>query len=246
MSYVGQMLLQGTRLLHHDPYLGRLTARTLRLALEATSIAVAVGLPCAVVIGLGRARATRWGWVLANAGLGLPPVAVGVYGLLLLRGRQAPWGGPWVESLNGVVAAQAVLALPVVVAVGAAAVGDLPPGLLDQARAYGARGGRLGWFAVREARVGVGTGVLLALGSAVAEVGAVALIGGNSEGATATLASQMVNDARATNVPALVEHGIVLLGLTLVLGLGLTAVQGRVPRVRALRPAPRRVEASRA
>jgi len=220
------MLLEGIRLLPHDPRLGELTLRTLQLAFEATALALVLGLPAACVIGIGRSRLSGAGQVVANAGLGLPPVAVGVYFFLLLEAHYAPWGGRWLESMNAMVLGQAVLALPIIVAIGAIAIRDLPNGLVDQARAFGARGWRLAWFTVREAKIGVLTAVVLAIGSAFAEVGAVTLLGGNDPDSTATLASQVINDTQGqTDIPAAVEHTIVLLGLMLALGLVFTALQ---------------------
>jgi tungstate transport system permease protein len=221
------MLLQGVRLLHHDPFLGVLTLNTLRLAFEATPIAMIIGLPLACAIGLGRSGGSRTAMILANAGLGLPPVAVGVYVFLLIPGTAtAPWGGYWLNTMNGMVLGQTILALPIVVALSAIAIRSLPEGLVEQARAFGASGWRLGLFTLREAKLGVITAVIVALGSAIGEVGAVTLIGGNSETTTATLASQMLNDVVGANgVPGAVEHGIVLLSLMLVLGAALTIAQ---------------------
>jgi len=220
------MLVEGVRLLPHDPYLGELIVRTLRLAAESTLVALILGLPLACAVGVGRSRRSGWGLMLANAGLGLPPVAVGVYFFLLLSGYGTPWGGAWLNTMNGMVLGQTVLALPIVVAIAAVAIRGLPDGLIDQARAFGASGWRLGLFALREARVGVLTAVILAFGSAIAEVGAVTLIGGNSENSTSTLASQVITDVEgAGGIPAAVEHVIVLMAMTLALGVAFTIAQ---------------------
>jgi tungstate transport system permease protein len=225
MNYVIQMVIQGVRALHHDPDLGGATLRTVQLAVESTLIAGIVGFPLACAIGLGRAHVSRWSLVVANAGLGLPPVAVGVFGYLVLAARPTPWGGTW-ASMNGMVLAQAVLALPVIVAVGAIAIRRLPDGLLDQARAYGGSGWRLGTFALREARIGAVAAVILAMGSAMSEVGAVTIIGGNAIGQTTTLASQVLNDVAGTGgQPYAVAHLIVLFGLMAALGTIFTLVQ---------------------
>ncbi len=223
------MIVQGVRLLDHDPYLGGLTRRTLQLAFESTLIAALIGLPLACAIGLGRRSGSRRGLIAANAGLGLPPVAVGVYGYLVLQGHSAPGGGLWLNSMRGMVLAQTILALPIVVALAAIAIRTLPPVLVDQARAFGAGRGRLAVFCLREAKAGVLTALILALGSAFAEVGAVTIIGGNSTNTTATLASQVINDAHADDIPRAVEHTIVLLALMLALGVALTLVQHGTP-----------------
>ena len=83
-----------------------------------------------------------------NAGLRMPPVALGLV-LWMLMWPDSRWGGGplsaasgWIYSLNAVILAQTLLVLPIVVALTAAAVQRVPGGLLDQARAFGApRGG---------------------------------------------------------------------------------------------------------
>jgi tungstate transport system permease protein len=242
MRFIAQSVLEGLRLLGHDPQLGRLTLVTVRLALESTVIALLLGLPIACWLGLSRSRASRWAMIAANAGLGLPPVAVGVYARLLLTapGLQPPWGGSWLDSLNGMVLCQAVIALPIVTALGAVALRGVPDGLLDQARAFGASGTRLAALALREARPGIATAVVVALGSAISEVGAITLIIA-SAGPNETLATQVIQDSYASNRAAEMEHVLVLLAMMAVLGCALVLARRAGARARQ-----RGVRASRA
>jgi tungstate transport system permease protein len=240
VEFVIEMIRQGIRLLHHDPYLGGLTMRTIQLAGWSTLIAAVVGFPCAMVVGLGRAHLSRWALLLANAGIGLPPVGIGVMCYLVLPTWKLPWGGQLHGTMSGMVVGQTLLALPIIVALGAIAIRRLPEGLLDQARAYGATGWRVGVFALREARVGAVTAVIVAMGSAIAEVGAVTIIGGNGTDGTATLASQILNDVNNVHngEASGVEHLIVVLGLMLALGVIFTIFQQWDSRVARRRGRP--------
>jgi tungstate transport system permease protein len=226
VSYVFEMLQQGFRLLGHDPLLHERIVATIRLALESTLVAALIGLPLGIVLGLGRSRFARGGILLANAGLGLPPVAVGVYAVLILGPYHTPWGGRWVDSLNGMVLCQAVIALPIIVAFTAAAVQEMQGGLVDQARALGASRLRLMGLASREARVGVATAIIVALFSAIGEVGAINVINLNGEGPNTTLASQMLFDFdQRYGIAGDVEHGLVLLAMAAILGCVLLLVR---------------------
>jgi tungstate transport system permease protein len=230
VRYIIEMISQGIRLLHHDVLLHSLTVRTVDLAVESTVIAAIFGLPAACAIGLGRSHVSRGALILANAGLGLPPVALGVYLALLLPGHHAPWGGAidgaWMGTMNGMVLAQTILAPPVIIALGAVAIRRLPDGLVEQARAFGASPRQLSMFTLREARVGVVAALILAMGSAISEVGAVTLIGGNDSYTSATLASKILTDASGyPGTAGAVEHSIVLLAMMLVLGLVFTLAQ---------------------
>jgi len=244
VQFLFEQIREAFRLLRYDPQLHPLIGRTLHLALESTVIALAIGLLPAYLIGSRHARWARWAHTLANAGLGLPPVAVGVLLIPMLPG-QTPWGGNWVGTMNGMIYAQTLLALPIIVALGATAIRGLPEGLIDQARACGASGWRLAALAFREARIGVLTAVIYALGAAIAEVGAVTVIGGNNLNVTTTLSSEILNDIQGhgftafygDGLPPSLEHAMVVLVLLLILASILTTVQqwGKLRRRRQRR-----------
>jgi tungstate transport system permease protein len=237
MGFFWQGIRQGFDLIvHGDPYTMHLIGVTLHVALVSTGIALALGL----LLGLGRggagarrrrprARASGapggWALALGNAGLGLPPVIVGLV-LSLLMFPAAPLGSlHLLFTLKGVIIAQTVLALPIVVALTAAAVRSLPPGLLAQARALGANTPQVWLLALREARIGVMAATIAALGSALSEVGAVVLVGGNIEGSTQTLASAALEQVNAGHYAEAMAIGMILLGLILILIAALTAIQ---------------------
>jgi tungstate transport system permease protein len=209
---------------------------TLRMALWSTLLALAVGLPLGLALGLGRFRGRRVLLALANAGMGLPPVVVGlVVALLLFRG--APLGSlDLLYTLNGVILAQTLLALPLVAALTAAAVQALPTGLLEQARAFGASRAQVAALALREARIGVLAATIAALGSAFAEVGAVVLVGGNLEGDTQTLASAVLVRVSAGEYGRAIALGVILLGIILLLASALTLAQQHERRALLGRP----------
>lgn len=199
---------------------------TLKVAFIATGCALVLGLPAGLALGLGRFPGRRALHILANASLALPPVLVGVL-VLLVALPQGPLGGLRIEfTLRGVYVAQTLLALPYVVALSAAAIQSLPPGLLDQARAFGAGRTQLALLALREARIGVIAAVIAALGSALSEVAAVIVVGGNIEGRDQTLASAIVAQlGDYDNIPDAIAIGIVLVALILVLVGALTVLQ---------------------
>lgn len=215
-------------IVHRDPYLMRVTWVTLKVAAIPTAVATAIGLPIGVALGIGRFRGRGIGLVLANAGLGLPSVIVGLVFVMLTL----PVNGPLARThslftLNGVYAVQTVLALPIVVALSSSSIRSVSPGLLDQARAFGAGRIQLAWLAIREARVGILAAIIAAVGSALSEVGAVILAGGNIEGLDQTLASaalEQINAGRFVNGLAI---GIVLLGLIALISGVLTVLQHR-------------------
>lgn len=212
---------------HGDHNLLRLTWVTLEVAGVSTAIALVIGLPIGLVLGLGRFRGRRIGRTLSNAGLGLPPVVVGLV-LALLMFPRAPLGR-WhlLFTLKGVFVAQTVLALPIVVALSSAAVQAVPGGLLAQARAFDAGTLQVWALALREARIGILAATIACVGSALSEVGAVVLVGGNIQGVDQTLASAALQEVDAGHFSQGVAIGIILLGLILFITALLTVAQQR-------------------
>jgi tungstate transport system permease protein len=233
MGYVWDQLRDAIPLIAHgDPYIMGLLWVTLRVAFVSTAAALVVGLPIGLAIGLGRFRGRRTLQILANASLALPSVVVGI-GVLLFLLPQGAFGSLRIEfTLQAVYIAQAVLALPYIVALTPAAIQGLPPGLLDQARALGAGRIQLGVFALREAKVGVIAAVIAALGATIAEVGAVVIVGGNFQGSDETLASALLEQFNYTaHSPYATAIALVLLAVILVLIGTLTVIQQRTGAV---------------
>jgi tungstate transport system permease protein len=229
MGYLWGQVRDGFSLIAHgDAFLFSLVWVTVRVMLVSTGAALVIGLPLGLGLGLGRFRGRRALQVLANASLGLPPVVVGVVVLLLIL-PQGPFGSLRIEyTIRALFVVQTILALPYIVALTAAAVQGLPPGLIAQARALGARPRARAWLALREARVGVLAAVIAAAGSTVAEAGAVIIVGGNFEGRDSTLTGSLLLRFTTTlNDPYEAAIAMLVLALVLILGGGLTIVQRR-------------------
>jgi tungstate transport system permease protein len=212
-------------IVHGNPTLLSVIWFTIQVAVIATASAAIIGLPIALAIGLGSFRGRRTLQILANASLGLPPVVAGFF-LFLLFVPQGPLGALHLNiTRRGVFVAQTVLALPYVVALSAAAIQGLAPGLLGQARVLGAGRRQLSQLALREARIGVIAAMIAALGTSLSEVGAIVIVGGNVYGYDQTLASATLYEANAAHYADAVAIAIVLIGLILLLMCSLGVLQ---------------------
>jgi tungstate transport system permease protein len=199
--------------------------RTLAVSGAALALAVALGLP--IGIALGRRRFAGRGVLVAvaNSGMGLPPVVVGL-GVALLLWRSGPLGHlRLMYTPEAMVVAQTLIALPLVVGVSLAAVGALPEDFHVQVRALGLRRLRAAWVLVREVRLGLLAAVIVALGGILSEVGAVMMVGGNLEGETRVLTTGILMYVQMGRYESALALAAVLLGLTFVLAGTLTAIQ---------------------
>jgi tungstate transport system permease protein len=212
---------------HCNPYMASELWFTVQVAIVGTALATLIGLPLAAMIGLGRFRGRVLLQWLANAGIALPPVLAGLF-LFLLFVPEGPLGSLRLDATRrSVFIAQTLLAVPYVVALGAAAIQSLPPGLLAQARALGAGPIALATLAMREARIAVIAAIIAAMGTTLAEVGAIVVVGGNIYGYDQTLASAALFDANSAHYAEAIACGIVLLGLVMILMGGAGVLQER-------------------
>lgn len=202
-----------------------ITLRTLGVCGAALVLALAIGLP--IGIALGRRRFVGRGALVSavNAGMGSPPVLVGLVVSLLLW-RSGPLGAfGWMYSIEAMVLAQLVIALPLVVGITLAAVGSLDDDWELQVRTLGLSTPWRVWLLLREIRMGLFAAVIAALGGILSEVGAVLAVGGNLEGETRVLTTAILQHTQMGDFETALGLGVVLLGLTLVLAGLLTAVQ---------------------
>lgn len=215
METLGRAIAEALRLLWAlDPALLEIVGLTLAVTLGALTVALAAGIPLGAAIGLAPRLPLRGLIVpVIYTGMGLPPVAVGLFTYLLLS-NQGPLGGfGWLFTAQGMVVAQTIIAFPLVVGLTMAAVQGVDPALRTQMRALGATRNQIALTILAEARVGVTAAVVAAYGSIISEVGAVMLVGGNIEGETRVLTTAIVLETRRGNFALAMALAIILLAL---------------------------------
>lgn len=203
---------------------------SLRVSATAVLIALVFGVPAGYLLGIRRGVARRAILVLANAGMGLPPVVVGLVVAMTLS-RRGPLGGlELLYSRPAMVIAQVIIAIPVVAAVTAAAVATVPRDLRLQARSLGASRLQEAFLVVREARMGLVAAVAGGFGAIISEVGAVLMVGGNLEGETRVMTTAIVQYTRMGRYGSALALGIVLMAIVVIVNITLTGLQTSAER----------------
>lgn len=214
-------------LLNLDEEVLQITFLSLRLSGIATIISLLIGLPLGTLLALWRFRTQRVWLSLANTGMALPPVAVGLVVALLLW-RSGPFGSlGLMYSPTAIVIAQMIIATPIIIGLTVAALQQLDPSLQLQLLGLGASRIQMVWILWKEARLPLLVALMAAFGAAISEVGAVMMVGGNLRGYTRVLTSAIVLETgRGAFVPA-IALGVILMLVAFVINLGLTLVQQR-------------------
>jgi len=168
---------------------------SLRVALVATLLNAAVGIPLAYVLARRRFRGRGLVDLLVTLPLVLPPTVTGYY-LIVLLGRRGWLGGP-IYGLTGwtitftwyaAVVAATIMALPLLVRTARAAIESVDRDLEKAAFTLG----RSEWRTALEvtlplARNGILAGLVLAFARALGEFGATLMLAGNIPGRTTTV-----------------------------------------------------------
>ncbi len=208
-----------------DAMLVEITVRTLIVCLTALVISLAIGLPIGIALGRRRFTGRMAAVSLINTGMGAPPVVVGLIVFFALR-RTGPFGGlSWLYSLEAMVLAQVVIAVPLIIGITLAAVGSLDEDWELQVRTLGVPKRWRLWLLLREIRLGLLAAVITALGGILSEVGAVMAVGGNLEGETRVLTTAILMNIQMGNLEEALGMAAVLFGLMLMLAGLFTAVQ---------------------
>lgn len=198
---------------------------SLRVSGVAVFFALLVGLPLGLLLGAKRFIGRRVALIVFNAGMGLPPVFVGLLVAMALS-RRGPFGDlSLLYSQTAMVIAQVIIATPIVVAISAAAVSAVPRELRLQAVSLGAQPWRVAVLTLREARMGLIAAVAGGFGSIISEVGAVQMVGGNLEGDTRVMTTAIVQYTRMGRYGQALALALVLMAIVVFVNIMLTSMQ---------------------
>ena len=192
-------------------------AARLSLALSACAVVLAAlpGVPLGALLGLHRGRASDALLLVARVGMASPTVIVGllVYAALSRRG---PLGElELLYTPTAVVVGEVLLALPLIVALGASSVDGLDARFAETVRLLRIGRVRAVALAVRDARDGFLAAILVAFARCVGELGVALLVGGNIRGSTRTLTTAIALETSRGEFELAVALGMVLLALAL-------------------------------
>lgn len=211
-----------------DSELLGIVALSVRVSLTASIVALLIGAPLGALLAISRFRGRQVIIVLTNALLGLPPVVVGL-ALYLLLSRSGPLGAAGLLfTPAAMVIAQTLLATPIVVA-----LVHRPASLLwaeygDLARIDGLSTLRSIALLFALGRTSLLTAFLAAFGRAIAEVGAIIIVGGNIRGFTRTMTTAIALETSKGDLPLALGLGLILLALSVAVSTVAFLLVGRV------------------
>lgn len=208
-----------------DPNLIEIVVLSLRVSLTAVLIGSAIGFALGGALAVYRFPGRAALAATLSALMGLPPVVAGLFVYLLLS-TSGPLGvlqllyTPW-----AMIVAQIVIVTPIVGALTRQACEDLLEEYDEQLRSLGASSPAIVGTLLWDGRYRLITAVLAGFGRAIAEVGAVMIVGGNIDHVTRTMTTTIALETAKGNIALALALGIILLILAFAVNAALMGVR---------------------
>jgi len=198
---------------------------SLKVSGTALIISSIIGVPAGSVIGLKKFPGRGFIITLLNTFMGLPPVVVGLFVYLLLS-RSGPLGFMGLlYTPSAMVAAQTILALPIVASLCHSAIVTVDPIIGQAAITLGATPYQKAITIIKEARYGILSSIIAGFGRAMAEVGAILIVGGNIAGYTRVMTTTIALETDKGNFELALALGVILLIISLLINIALHLIQ---------------------
>jgi len=198
-----------------DADLIEIVGLSLRVSLSAIAIACLIGLPLGGWLAIARFRGRGAVLVVVNALMGLPPVVIGLLVYLSLS-RAGPLGSfGLLYSPAAMIIAQTVLITPIIAALSRQVIEDLHSEYDEQFRSMGLSRGETIGALLWDGRTALITVALAGFGRAIAEVGAVIIVGGNIDHLTRVMTTAIALETSKGDLPLALALGLILLVIAL-------------------------------
>jgi len=217
-------------ILSADPELAEIVLLSLRVSLSATLAACVIGMSLGAAMAIFRFPGRRALLIFTNAMMGLPPVVVGL-AIYMLLSNAGPLGTfSLLYSPTAMIIAQTVLVTPIATALTRQVISDLHGEYDEQLRSLSLGPldtlGTLLW----DARFSLITVALAGFGRAIAEVGAVIIVGGNISHVTRVMTTAIALETSKGDLALALALGLILIGISIAVNAALMALKGTARR----------------
>lgn len=203
---------------------------TARMSLTSSLCALLLGAPLGILLGVRRFRGRGALVVINRTLMGTPPVVCGLLFYLLFSGV-----GPFrhlklLFTVRIMILAQVALITPIVVGNMETYVSGVAPRVTENARGMGLSRGRTFLLLCNECVYPLLSAYLLAFSRAIAEVGAVSMVGGAIAWKTNVMTTAIMQYTNRGDFTLGIALGIVLMGAALLVNAFITLLQRRLTR----------------
>lgn len=201
---------------------------TVQVSSISMTVSLLLGIPLGYGLGYLDFPGKRTVRMVVDTLLALPTVFIGliVYAFISNRGPLGEFG--LLFTLSGIAIGQAILALPIVIALTATAVESLDSSLRLTLLSLGASGRQIFLTSIWEARLGLLVAAVTATGRVLTEVGISMMVGGNIKWHTRTITTAIALETNKGQFATGIALGIVLLAIAFSINFSLSFLRRKV------------------
>lgn len=217
-------------ILSADAELCNILSVTARMSLASSILALLIGLPLGILLGSCKFKGRGVLLVVNRTLMGLPPVVCGLIFYMLFSGV-----GPFRQykllfTVDIMVMAQVVLITPIVVSSLESYISGIAPVIRETAKGLGLGNLKTFQLLTNECIYQVFSAYLLAFSRAIAEVGAVSMVGGAIAWKTNVMTTAIMQYTNRGNFSLGIALGIILLTVSFIVNVMISLLQRRLSR----------------
>ncbi len=210
--------------------LRNILAITAKMSLQSSVLALLLGVPIGIWLGSCRFPGRGALLVMNRTLMGMPPVVCGLVFYMLFSGVGPLRHMKLLFTVEIMVLAQITLITPIVVGNMETYVSGVAPAVRETAKGLGFGGCKTFFLLMNECVYQIFSAYLMAFARSIAEVGAVSMVGGAISWKTNVMTTAIMQHTNQGNFSLGIALGMILLAISLVVNIILTALQRRMSR----------------
>ena len=203
---------------------------TMRMSIASSVTALLLGVPPGLLLSMLNFRGKKAVIVMNRTLMGLPPVVCGLICYMLFSGVGPLRHLHLLYTVKGMVIAQVILITPMIINSIETFMKGRSGEIRETAKGLRLSGGKTFLLTMNECKYQLISTYLLAFSRAIAEVGAISMVGGAIAYKTNVMTTAIMNYTNMGNFTLGVALGMILLAISLAINIFISFIQTRVDR----------------
>lgn len=206
-------------ILNMDKTLVDILSVTFRMAISSSVISLIIGIPIGIIYGYKNFKIKNFFIILNRTLMGMPPVVCGLLCYLMFSGVGPLRHLRLLYTVEGMIIAQVLLITPIVIGTMEPFVRKLYPEMKDTIEGIHIKGFKKILLLINESKYEIVSVYLFALSRALAEVGAVSMVGGAIIFKTNVMTTAIMNYTNMGDFNMAMALGIILMLISLIVNI---------------------------
>ena len=203
-------------IINHDKTLLDILVVTFKMSISSSIISLIIGVPIGIIYGYKKYTMNKFLIILNRTLMGMPPVVCGLLCYLLFSGVGPLRHLRLLYTIRGMVIAQVLLITPIVIGTMEPFIKKLYPEMKDTMDGIKIKESKKLLLLINESKYEIISVYLIAFSRAIAEVGAVSMVGGAIIFKTNVMTTAIMNYTNMGDFNMAMALGIILLLISLV------------------------------